>query len=66
MSEEYVEVVNAVTPKAVPPEPCIVVIFGVTGDLTHRELIPSLFALNFNGLMPKQFAIIGFAKTRLG
>ncbi len=62
MNEEFVEVVNPVMPKAVPPGPCIVVIFGVTGDLTHRELIPSLFALECNGLMPKQFAIIGFAR----
>ncbi len=62
MSKEYVEVVNSGMSKAVPPEPCIVVIFGVTGDLTHRELIPSLYALGCKNLMPRPFAIIGFAR----
>ncbi len=62
MDHEFVEVEQTEVPKSVPPEPCIVVIFGVTGDLTHRELIPSLFALNCKGLLPKPFAIIGFAR----
>lgn len=48
--------------KPIPPESSIVVIFGVTGDLTHRELIPSLYALNCKGLLPRPFAIIGFAR----
>ena len=62
MDNELVEVEKTEIPKAVPPEPCIVVIFGVTGDLTHRELIPSLYALNCKGLLPRPFAIIGFAR----
>ncbi|MDR3625559.1 MAG: glucose-6-phosphate dehydrogenase, partial [Ignavibacteriaceae bacterium] len=62
MSNEYVEVAKSGMSKAVPPEPCIVVIFGVTGDLTHRELIPSLYALGCKSLMPRPFAIIGFAR----
>ncbi len=62
MSEEYVEVVKSGMSKAVPPDPCIVVIFGATGDLAHRELIPSLFALRCKNLMPYPFAIIGFAR----
>ncbi len=62
MSEEFVEAANSGMSRAVPPEPCIVVIFGVTGDLTHRELIPSLYALGCKKLMPTQFAIIGFAR----
>lgn len=57
MNSEFVEVEQTEIPKTVPPEPCIVVIFGVTGDLTHRELIPSLYALNCKGLLPKPFAI---------
>ncbi|MGD1005670.1 MAG: glucose-6-phosphate dehydrogenase [Ignavibacteriaceae bacterium] len=62
MSKEYVEVSKCEMSKAVPPEPCIVVIFGVTGDLTHRELIPSLYALGCKNLIPRPFAIIGFAR----
>ena len=48
--------------KPEPPSPCIVVIFGASGDLAHRELVPSLYSLFCSGLMPKNFAIIGFAR----
>jgi glucose-6-phosphate 1-dehydrogenase len=43
-------------------EPCAVVIFGATGDLTRRKLIPALFSLYLQGLSPAKFAIIGFAR----
>ena len=43
-------------------EPCAVVIFGATGDLTRRKLIPALFSLYLQGLSPARFAIIGFAR----
>jgi glucose-6-phosphate 1-dehydrogenase len=62
MNDEYVEAAKSGMSKAIPPEPCIVVIFGVTGDLTHRELIPSLYALGCKNLMPRPYAIIGFAR----
>ena len=45
-------------PKAAP---CVMVIFGATGDLTKRKLIPSLCNLVEDNLLSKQFAIIGFA-----
>jgi glucose-6-phosphate 1-dehydrogenase len=41
--------------------PCIMVIFGATGDLTKRKLIPALCNLAQDNLLPKQFAIVGFA-----
>jgi glucose-6-phosphate 1-dehydrogenase len=41
--------------------PCVMVIFGATGDLTKRKLIPALCNLAQDNLLPKQFAIIGFA-----
>ena len=41
----------------------IIVIFGGTGDLTWRKLMPSLFDLHQDGRMPKQFAIIGVGRT---
>src|SRR5579863_4137969 len=41
--------------------PCIMVIFGATGDLTKRKLIPALCNLSQDGLLPKQFAIVGYA-----
>jgi glucose-6-phosphate 1-dehydrogenase len=41
--------------------PCVMVIFGATGDLTKRKLIPALCNLAKDNLLSKQFAIIGFA-----
>ena len=41
--------------------PCVMVIFGVTGDLTKRKLLPALCNLAQDNLLSKQFAIIGFA-----
>src|SRR6267154_5642493 len=41
--------------------PCVMVIFGATGDLTKRKLIPALSNLAADNLLSKQFAIIGFA-----
>ena len=34
------------------PDPCIVVIFGASGDLTKRKLLPALYHLEQNGLLP--------------
>ncbi len=43
-------------------EPCIIVIFGATGDLTARKLIPALYNLLRDGQLPSQFACVGFAR----
>jgi len=44
------------------PEPCTVVIFGATGDLTHRKLVPALYNLAVDGELPSGVKIIGFAR----
>ncbi len=44
-------------------DPLVVVIFGASGDLTRRKLIPSLFALYRNGFLPDHFAILGVSRT---
>jgi glucose-6-phosphate 1-dehydrogenase len=44
------------------PQPCSVVIFGATGDLTHRKLIPALYNLAADGELPPAVTIIGFAR----
>jgi glucose-6-phosphate 1-dehydrogenase len=44
------------------PDPCSIVIFGVTGDLTHRLVIPSLYNLAATGLLPDRFCIVGVAR----
>ena len=43
-------------------EPCSIVIFGATGDLTHRKLIPALYNLAVDGELPTGVNIIGFAR----
>src|SRR5499425_3004480 len=54
MSTNHVE-----TPSA--PGPCVMIIFGSTGDLTKRKLIPALLNLAQENFLSKQFAVIGFA-----
>jgi len=48
------------------PAPGIMVIFGASGDLTKRKLLPALFHLEQSGLLPKNFAIVGVARRPLG
>lgn len=43
-------------------EPCSIVIFGASGDLTARKLIPALYHLHLDGALPDPFRIIGFAR----
>lgn len=45
-----------------PLPPCCLIIFGATGDLTHRKLIPALFSLETQGLLPAHMKIVGFAR----
>ena len=44
------------------PEPFTLVIFGATGDLAHRKLIPAVFNLFRQGLLPDDVSVIGFAR----
>ncbi len=44
------------------PDPCSFVIFGVTGDLTHRLVIPSLYNLAATDLLPDKFCVVGIAR----
>ncbi len=43
-------------------EPCVVVIFGATGDLTHRKLMPALYNLAVEGRLPAGSSLVGFAR----
>jgi glucose-6-phosphate 1-dehydrogenase len=45
------------------PEPCVLTIFGASGDLTERKLMPALYSLAVRRLLPEQFAIVGVART---
>ena len=42
--------------------PFTITIFGATGDLTHRKLIPALYAMFVERLLPDEFAVVGFAR----
>src|SRR6267143_2762735 len=46
-------------------EPCTVVIFGASGDLTKRKLVPALYRLVQERLVPAEFAIVGLARTAM-
>jgi glucose-6-phosphate 1-dehydrogenase len=48
-----------------PGDPCAIVIFGARGDLTKRKLLPALYNLRCNGLMPRDFAIVGVGRREL-
>src|SRR5580700_1770732 len=48
------------------PEPTVITIFGASGDLTKRKLLPALYHLFQSNLLPKQFAIVGVARRPLG
>ncbi len=48
------------------PDPGIMVIFGASGDLTKRKLLPALFHLRQNDLLPANFSIVGVARRPLG
>src|SRR5258707_14898664 len=45
------------------PDPCVFVIFGASGDLTQRKLIPALYSLAYRRLLPEKFAVLGAART---
>ena len=49
-------------PRSRAPEPCAVVLFGATGDLTHRKLVPALYHMARGGNLPAEYAVVGYAR----
>jgi len=47
------------------PDPCSVVMFGVTGDLAHRKLIPALYDLGCHGILPAGTTLVGYGRREL-
>ena len=45
------------------PHACVVVIFGASGDLTQRKLIPALYNLALEKRLPERFAVVGYARS---
>ncbi len=53
---------NSQSTPAITAEPCALVIFGATGDLTARKLLPAIYNLSKDGLLPPSSVVIGFAR----
>ena len=51
--------------QVIRPPATACVIFGATGDLTHRKLIPALYNLAHDGYLPEKFAVVGAARSKL-
>ena len=51
-------------PRAVAPEPCAMVLFGATGDLAARKLVPALYNLAREGLLPAAFSLLCFGRQQ--
>jgi glucose-6-phosphate 1-dehydrogenase len=45
------------------PDPCAIVVFGASGDLTKRKLFPALYALAYRNLLPERFAVVAVARS---
>src|SRR5438128_2138405 len=62
-SDSAIEVMNPLTvgrATSFLPQPCILVIFGAAGDLSWRKLLPAVYNLNVDGVLPANFAVVGF------
>ncbi|NOT34239.1 MAG: glucose-6-phosphate dehydrogenase [Candidatus Eisenbacteria bacterium] len=57
------QAVAALKPNPAPP--CAVVVFGATGDLTRRKLLPALYNLQVSGALPEHFVTLGVARRPL-
>jgi len=49
------------SPDSLFPQPCTLVIFGGAGDLSRRKLLPAIYNLGIDGVLPTNFAVLGFS-----
>ena len=66
LRRESFDVTNTGMLKGASADPCVMVIFGAGGDLTRRDLLPSVFELHRKQLLPATFAVIGFSRSPWG
>ena len=52
--------------KSLLPQPCQLVVFGGTGDLAWRKLLPAVYNLNADGVLPSHFAVVAFGTPAEG
>src|ERR1700732_2573364 len=48
-----------------PADPCVIVMFGASGDLARRKLLPSLYDLALHDCLAPRFRLVGFARTEM-
>src|SRR6266511_3038751 len=65
MASDPNEYVPGSLAQAKKPHACVVVIFGASGDLTRRKLIPALYNLALERRLPERFAVIGYARSEM-
>jgi glucose-6-phosphate 1-dehydrogenase len=64
MSDIHVDAVTGPRMAAArPPDSCTLVLFGATGDLTHRKIVPALYNLAKSGELPRSFAVVGMSTS---
>src|SRR5579862_6552262 len=56
---------SAGLPDTIAAAPVTIVIFGGGGDLAHRKLLPALYNLHVDGLMPPRYAVVGVGRNSL-
>ncbi|MDH7598410.1 MAG: glucose-6-phosphate dehydrogenase [Sedimentisphaerales bacterium] len=56
---------GSITCAEIPPTPCVMVIFGASGDLATRKLIPAIAQLHLRGLLDEGFCLVGCGRTSL-
>jgi glucose-6-phosphate 1-dehydrogenase len=49
----------------IPNDPCVIVMFGASGDLARRKLLPALYDLARHSCLAPRFRLVGFARTKL-
>src|SRR5574342_48160 len=47
------------------PHACVLTIFGASGDLTKRKLMPALYNLALENRLPQRFAVVGYARSEM-
>ena len=63
--QDYISAESNATLEAVISEPCVMVIFGASGDLTKRLLVPALYNLACDGLLSDNFAVLGTGRSKI-
>src|SRR5262245_32343782 len=56
---------TAGVPPTLVPQPCSLVVFGGAGDLSRRKLLPAVYNLMLDGVLPASFATVGFSREEM-